>query len=238
MGRKQRFNLIGIPQHIIQRGNNREPCFYNSSDYSQYLAFLTFSSQKFHCRVHAYVLMTNHVHLLVTPMGEYTVSEMMQSLGSQYVRYINKKYNRTGILWEGRFKSSLVDSDAYLFTCMRYIEMNPVRANMVGHPAEYIWSSYAVNAQGTASDLIEKHPLYLNLSRKPELRLKAYRDLFTGLFDEDVLHDIRQSLNHEIVLGRSYFKDVIEEITSRQTRRGKPGRPKVEDERGIYIVGY
>ena len=131
MGRKPRFDLIGIPQHIIQRGNNRESCFFHQDDYLSYLEYLRLTSVKYNCRIHAYVLMTNHVHILATPMDKYSVSEMMQSLGSQYVRSINKKYKRSGTLWEGRFKSSLVDSDAYLLTCMRYIEMNPVRANMV-----------------------------------------------------------------------------------------------------------
>ncbi|RDH83870.1 MAG: transposase [endosymbiont of Galathealinum brachiosum] len=238
MARKKRFNLIGIPQHVIQRGNNREPCFYQRDDYSRYLNILEKTAVKFDCKIHAYVLMTNHVHLLVTPMDEHSVSEMMQSLGSQYVRFFNKKHNRTGSLWEGRFKSSLVDSDAYLFTCMRYIELNPVRANMVKHPAEYPWSSYAVNAQGIKNAVKEKHPVYLSLNSNEKLRLKSYRDLFKQHIDEDVIDDIRSSLNHELVLGRSYFKDRIDEITLRQTRKGKVGRPKVEDERGVYIVNY
>jgi len=237
MPRKIRFNLIGIPQHVIQRGNNREPCFYNEPDYSRYLEFLEASSKKYNCRVHVYVLMTNHVHMLVTPMEEHSISEMMQSLGGRYVRYINKTYNRSGTLWEGRFKSSLVDSDAYLLTCMRYIEMNPVRAGMVEHPAEYEWSSYRVNAQGDKGFLIEQHPLYLQLSNDSKHRLIIYREMFKAFIQDDVLDEIRSSLNHELVLGRSYFKDKIEEITSRQTRLGLPGRPKVEDEKGAYIVG-
>ena len=141
-------------------------------------------------------------------------------------------------MWEGRFKSSLVDSDAYLFTCMRYIELNPVRANMVKFPAEYFWSSYAINAQGVDSALIEKHPVYIKLSADKDRRIKAYRDLFKQFIEEDKLDEIRCALNHELVLGRSYFKDKIDQITSRQTRLGKVGRPRVEDETGQYIVGY
>jgi len=238
MPRKTRFNLIGIPQHIIQRGNNREPCFYHQTDYLQYLHDLQLAAEKFDCRIHAYVLMTNHVHILATPMDEYSVSEMMQSLGSRYVRYINKKYNRTGTLWEGRFKSSLVDSDAYLLTCMRYIEMNPVRAKMVEHPGEYLWSSYGVNAQGEISNFIEKHPLYIQLAVEIEQQFKAYRNLFNEHLDETIISEIRDALNHELVIGRLYFKDKIDEITTRQTRLGIPGRPKVEESRGVYLVGY
>jgi putative transposase len=159
MPRKSRFNLVGLPQHVIQRGNNREPCFFDKSDYSRYLEDVKSSAKKFNCRIHAYVLMTNHVHMLVTPMAEYAVSEMMQSLGRRYVRYINKTYKRTGTLWEGRFKASLIDSEQYLLSCIRYIELNPVRASMVEHPGEYQWSSYPINAQNQKSKLIESHPV-------------------------------------------------------------------------------
>ena len=236
MPRKPRFNLIGIPQHVIQRGNNREPCFFGEEDYRRYLDDLRESAEKFHCRIHSYVLMTNHVHLLVTPMAEFGVSQMMQALGRRYVYYVNKTYKRTGTLWEGRYKSSLVDSDRYLLTCMRYIELNPVRGNMVNHPGEYKWSSYQANAQGGVDQLVEPHPLYLELSGVPEQRHEVYRELFRHHMDNDLLHEIRESLNHELVLGRSYFKDKIEEITKTQTRLGQPGRPRVEESKGVYLV--
>ncbi len=148
MPRKPRFNLIGVPQHVIQRGNNREPCFFSEDDYRRYLEDLTVTTKKYGCRVHAYVLMTNHVHLLITPMMDSAISQCMQALGRRYVKYINHTYKRTGTLWEGRYKSSLVDSDHYLLSCMRYIELNPIRACLVDHPGEYAWSSYGVNAQG------------------------------------------------------------------------------------------
>jgi putative transposase len=236
MPRKPRFNLIGIPQHVIQRGNNREPCFYAEQDYRRYLDDLKESADKYDCRVHAYVLMTNHVHMLVTPMKDHGVSDMMQALGRRYVYYINKTYRRTGTLWEGRYKSSLVDSNHYLLTCMRYIELNPVRANMVAHPGEYKWSSYPANAQDAYDAVIEGHPTYLELSAVAESRQAAYRELFRNHMDNDTLHEIRESLNHELVLGRSYFKDKIEEITNRQTRLGIPGRPMIGEEEAIYVV--
>lgn len=134
MARKPRINLLGIPQHVIHRGHNREPCFYAEEDYSVYLEFLQLTSERTGCRIHAYVLMTNHVHLLVTPMLDYGISAMMQGLGKRYVQYINASYRRSGTLWEGRYKASLIDSQAYLLSCIRYIELNPVRADMVIAP--------------------------------------------------------------------------------------------------------
>ena len=238
MPRKPRFNLIGIPQHVIQRGNNREPCFYAEQDYRRYFDDLREVAEKYRCRVHAYVLMTNHVHILVTPMVEYGISQMMQALGRRYVYYINKTYKRSGTLWEGRYKASLIDSDAYLLTCMRYIELNPVRANMVSHPGEYQWSSYQANAQDGVDPLIEHHPLYKALGATDESRQSAYRELFRHHIDNETLHEIRASLNHELVLGRSYFKEKIEKLTARQTQLGQPGRPRIEEEEAIYYVGF
>ena len=236
MPRKPRFNLPGIPQHIIQRGNNREPCFYSEKDYRRYLDDLRESASRYDCRVHAYVLMTNHVHLLVTPMIENGVSQMMQALGRRYVKYFNQTYNRTGTLWEGRFKSSLIDSDIYLLTCMCYIELNPVRAHMVEHPAEYKWSSYQRNAQKSDDELIDSHPIYMTLGEAGDERRHVYRGLFQRHLDDDTIHQIRDALNHELVLGRSYFKDKIEEITNRQTRLGLPGRPCVKEDCAEYYV--
>ena len=236
MPRKPRFNLVGIPQHVIQRGHNREPCFYSEQDYRRYLDDLKEAAKKNECRVHAYVLMTNHVHILVTPMVDHGISNMMQSLGRRYVYYINKTYRRSGTLWEGRYKSSLIDSDQYLLTCMRYIELNPVRATMVEHPGEYKWTSYHTNAQNGCDMLIEGHPTYLELGLNVTVRQAAYRELFKDHIDNDMLHEIRESLNHELVLGRSYFKDKIEEITNRQTRLGIPGRPMIGEESAMYVV--
>ncbi len=238
MPRKPRFNLPGVPQHVIQRGNNREPCFYAEEDYRRYLDELQDVAEKNDCRVHAYILMTNHVHFLVTPMVEHGISQMMQALGRRYVYYINKTYKRTGTLWEGRYKSSLIDSDQYLFTCMRYIELNPIRANMVEHPGEYKWSSYRANANGVHDSLIEAHPLYTALAGTAARRQEAYRELFRYHIDNELLHEIRESLNHELVLGRTYFKDRIEEITKRQVRLGQPGRPRIEEEQEVYLVGF
>lgn len=238
MPRKPRFNLIGIPQHVIQRGNNRELCFYAEENYRRYLDDLRESAAKFDCRIHAYVLMTNHVHMLVTPMQPHGVSQMMQTLGRRYVYYINKTYKRTGTLWEGRYKSSLVDSGQYLLACMRYIDLNPVRAAMVEHPGEYRWSSYGANAQGRDDYIIESHPIYTALGDTDTKCQEAYRELFRVHINQELIHDIRESLNHELVLGRSSFKNRIEEMINRQVRLGCLGRPRIEEEEGVYLVGY
>ncbi len=226
MPRKPRFNLPGIPQHVVQRGNNREPCFFTQADYPCYLEDLGRSINRFSCQLHAYVLMTNHVHLLVSTTQDYGISQMMQALGRRYVRYVNRRYKRSGTLWEGRFKAGLIDSENYLLTCMRYIEMNTVRANIVDHPAEYRWSSYAANAQGQWDPLITPHPAYLALGRSAVKRQKAYGELFQQQLDDPLLDDIRQALNHEHGLGCPSFKDRIEELSNRQVRLGQPGRPR------------
>ena len=226
MPRKPRFNLPGIPQHVIQRGNNREACFFTQRDYRRYLEDLDESAARFGCHIHAYVLMTNHVHLLVSSTQTYGISQMMQALGRRYVRYVNRRYKRTGTLWEGRFKASLVDSDNYLLTCMRYIELNAIRANMVDHPADYRWSSYAANAQGQKDPIVTPHAVYLALGSSSDERQSAYRNLFRQSIDGQLLHEIRQVLNHELVLGCTYFKNRIEAMTNRQARLGQSGRPR------------
>lgn len=228
MARKPRFNLPGVPQHVIQRGHNREPCFYSETDYVRYLKDLGEAAERNDASIHAYVLMTNHVHLLVTSGHAYSITHMMQDLGRKYVRYINHTYKRSGTLWEGRFKASLIDSEDYLFTCMRYIEMNPVRAGMVSHPSEYAWSSYTANASRKTNDIIVPHALYLALGDTDEVRQSAYRELFHTHLDTSVIHSIREALNQELVLGRDDFKDKIEKMLNRQTRPGKPGRPCLE----------
>lgn len=183
MPRQPRPDLAGVPQHVVQRGNDRQPCFYVADDYRRYLGGLRESATRYGCVVHAYVLMTNHVHLLVTPSSVGAVSRMMQWLGRQYVGYINGRYRRTGTLWEGRYKSCLVDTERYLLTCYRYIELNPVRAAMVADPADYAWSSYRANAQALADPLVVPHAEYLRLGADAPERCVAYRYLFEDALD-------------------------------------------------------
>jgi putative transposase len=210
MARLPRIYFPGCSYNIIQRGNNREPCFYAEQDYATYLGHLKDSAELSGVAIHAYVLMTNHVHMLVTPIGEGGVSRMMQSLGRKYVRYFNSAYQRTGTLWEGRFKSSVVDSERYLLAVYRYIELNPVRAGMVDHAGEYPWSSYQYNAVGRNVSLINPHQEYLRLGKTDINRQHAYRSLFKGAMPDLDLNEIRESLQKEWVLGSERFRQKIE----------------------------
>jgi len=158
MPRKPRFYLPGMPVHAIQRGNNRQAVFFGDEDYRAYLSWLKLAGEKYDCHIHAYVLMTNHVHLLVTPGHRDSLGGLFQFVGRHYVAYINNRYERTGTLWEGRYKASLVEEERYLLTCYRYIELNPVRAGMVRLPEHYEWSSYQFNALGESNPLLKPHP--------------------------------------------------------------------------------
>jgi putative transposase len=219
MARLPRFALPGNPQHVIVRGNNREPIFNAEDDYHFYLAKLQDAAKKHQCEIHAYVLMTNHVHLLVTPRTVDGISKMIQMQGRYYVQYFNYTYRRSGTLWEGRYKASLIDSEAYALTCYRYIELNPVRANMVENPAEYPWSSYRGNALGINDKLLTPHPLFLALGGSDDERQAAYRALFEGHFDEQTLDELRSSINKAWVLGSDRFKSMVE---AQLNRRASP----------------
>ncbi len=223
MSRQPRFILPGQPQHVIQRGNNRDVIFVSDDDYKFYLEKLQAACARFECELHAYVLMTNHVHLLLTPQTEGGIGKVMQSVGRYYVQYFNYKYKRTGTLWEGRYKATLLDSEVYLLTCSRYIELNPVRAGMVDAPADYPWSSYASNALGEDSSLIKPHEIYLALGSNEVERCEAYRALFASHTDSDIFNEIRHATNKSWVLGSGRFKDRIEELTNRQAVPKKRG---------------
>ncbi len=237
MARLPRFVIVGQPQHIIVRGNNREPIFYTDADYQFYLEKLQQACEKHGCQLHAYVLMTNHVHLLITPQTEHALSKVMQMVGRYYVQYFNYSYQRTGTLWEGRYKATLIDSEHYLLTCYRYIELNPVRAGgMVDEPAEYPWSSYRYNALGMENKLITPHDEYLKLAKSAEKRQQAYQDLFSDYLTTKTLVEIRQATNKAWVLGSSHFKNKIEQQLNRQIspkpkggdRKSKEYRDNVE----------
>jgi putative transposase len=226
MPRKLRFYLPGVPAHVMQRGHNRGPVFFAEQDYLEYLRCLKQAADTYGCKVHAYVLMTNHVHLLVTPETRESVGELFQGLGRHYVRYVNETYQRHGGLWEGRHKGNIVQSQSYLLSCMRYIEMNPVRAGMVGHPAQYRWSSYAANALGMSNAILYRHDEYIGLGASPDLRQKAYQELFVGDCDSDVLELLRQSLQSGIPLGNDQFKARIEAAVGKKIGSIGRGRPR------------
>ncbi len=214
----------------MQRGNNREVCFFNDDDYAVYLDKLKSYSRQHQVSVHGYVLMTNHVHLLMTPKTERGVSQLMQSLGRYYVRYINHAYNRSGTLWEGRYKSTLIDSDNYLLTVSRYIELNPVQAGMVEHPAEYPWSSYHYNALRKPIKLITPHPLYQGLAKTEKTRQEQYTALFEHKIPDYTLEEIRDSINKAWVLGEDRFKLQIEQKTGRRASPNTRGGDRKSEE--------
>ena len=219
MPRRPRLRVAGLPLHIIQRGNNRSPCFYADEDFGLYLHHLGQLAARFECAVHAYVLMTNHVHLLTTPARPDGASLLMKHLGQRYVQYVNKCYRRSGTLWEGRFRSSIVQRDGYALKCQRYIELNPVRAGMTPHPRDYAWSSYRTNAELRPSALVTPHEEYLGLGTTPELRATAYRDSFRFELDPADLREIRLAANGGFALGNDRFKAEIAEMLGRRVER-------------------
>lgn len=232
MPRQPRLDLPGVPQHVIQRGNNRQPCFLREQDYRCYLTQLREAASRYGCRIHAYVLMTNHVHLLMTPDAKGAVALTMQSLGRRYVGYVNATYRRTGTLWEGRYKSCLVDSGRYLMTCYRYIELNPVRAAMVESPNAYAWSSYHCNAEGVADPVVHPHDDYLALGKTVRQRHEAYRLMFLDAISQDRLDEIRAYVQQQGALGSLRFQAAIEaqlQLAVVARPRGRPCRAQPGD---------
>ena len=231
MPRQPRFFSPGVPLHVIQRGNDRQAIFRASEDRLRFLYLFCHAVRRYGVSVHAYVLMTNHVHFLLTPSGRDAVSGMMRSVGRVYVQWFNDQYRRTGTLWEGRYKATVVEDERYLLTCMRYIELNPVRAKMVRAPGEHPWSSFAANACGEASDLVEPHPIYRALGSTPEDRRGAYRELFRDEIPEVDLCAIRDATQNGWALGGDGFLARID-ATGRRASRLPIGRPRKRRESG------
>lgn len=225
MARLPRFDLPGIPQHIVQRGNDRQACFADADDHLRYRQALAEAALRYDCALHAYVLMTNHVHLLTTPREPGGVSRMMQAIGRRYVGSFNARYRRTGTLWEGRFKSALVDSERYALACYRYIELNPVRAGIVTCPREYRWSSHARNAYGTHEPRITPHAAYLSLGTDDVTRLDAYRRLFAGMDAHDI-DALRLHTQQQKPWGSERFRQQIEALAQRSVELRPRGRPR------------
>lgn len=210
MPRRARYCPTNIPVHVIQRGNNRQVCFTCDSDIAAYAHWLAEGARKFSVQIHAWVFMTNHVHLLLTPATDSGTSKLMHYLGLQYVRNFNYKYARSGGLFEGRFRSSIVQSNEYLLTCLRYIELNPVRAGMVKDPGDYHWSSYRCHAFGTRSQMWHRHPQYLDLGDTATKRQNEYRRLIRQKLPAEVIAKVRHCANTGLVLGTEQFREQVE----------------------------
>jgi putative transposase len=223
MPRRARIIVPGIPVHIVQRGNNRAQCFFSPQDRSFYLHHLGRLLGESSCALHAYCLMTNHVHLLMTPERPDSCSRLMRRLDLLHSQYINRLYKRTGSLWEGRFRSCVVESEAYALRCYRYVEMNPVRAGIVQHPGHYDWSSYRANAEGAQDALVTPHDEYLRLGRGQRERQDAYRDFLGSCGDNP--QAIREATNGNSVLGSRSFMRSLSTALGRRVERGIAGRP-------------
>jgi putative transposase len=226
MPRRARLALAGVPWHIIQRGNNRGACFRATSDYLCYLETLHDQAKRHACRIHAYVLMTNHVHLLLTPLHAAGPGMLMKHLGQRYVQYFNRTHGRTGTLWEGRYRSCLAGDSAYVLACYRYIELNPVRAGMVRRPQDYPWSSYHANAEGGLDPLVAPHEDYQGLGHTDELRRSEYRRLIATQLAPGLIEDIRRATQGNYVVGPESVQNAMSEALQRRVTPGSPGRPK------------
>jgi putative transposase len=227
MARLPRFVLPGLPQHVIQRGNNRQQILFAEDDYWFLWEKIRTAAAKFSCLIHAYVLMPNHFHLLITPVQEDGIGKLMQYVGRYYVQYFNGRYERTGTLWEGRYRATLIEPDAWLLPVSRYVETNPVRAALVESPADYAWSSYGANAQGADDQLITHHEVYERLGRSRKARQGAYANGFETPLEPETLSRIRDATNKAWVLGDQSFCD---SISGQLNRRTSP-RPRGGDRR-------
>lgn len=227
MPRKTRMYLPGVPVHVVQRGHNRAATFFCNEDYQYYLQSLGVGLKRYGGNLHAYCLMTNHVHLLITPDYEDSISRVMQHVGRQYVQYVNKRYQRTGTLWEGRHKGCLIAQESYLLACYRYIELNPVRAGMVDLPEQYQWSSYHSNALGDIDDLVVKHALYESIHQDEVERYKLYSTLFEQVLDVGVINQIRAGAKANHLVGDDCFKKTIAKRLGRSMGYGVRGRPAI-----------
>jgi len=225
MARTARLVIPNQPHHIIQRGNNRQIIFRDDEDCRLFLGWLRDAAQLFKVSVHAYVLMKNHIHLLASPSDDIGLARMMQWIGRYYVSHFNRKYDRTGTLWEGRYKTSVIDADNYFMVCCGYIEMNPVRAGLVSDPLAYPWSSYAHHAGVRRDPLITDHPLYWGLGNTPFAREAAYTDFVSQSFSAEELGKLNQVLLMGKTLGSEQFQLHLEKKINRRVLPGKKGRP-------------
>ena len=226
MARLPRYFAKNVPQHVILRGNNREPIFANDEDCQFFKKVLLDAASRYGLAIHAYVLMTNHIHLLALPESAESLPKTLQSVVRRYVQYFNYRYKRTGTLWEGRYRATVVDTEQYLFECMRYIELNPVRAGRVAHPRNFLWSSYLANAEGKEDLLLTSHSQYQRLAADAAKRQEAYRELVKAPIDAALLATLRDCTHKGWALGGKPFQDKIEQLSQRRAMPIPKGRPK------------
>lgn len=226
MPRQPRLVVPEYPHHVILRGNNKSAIFYNDTNRRFFIECLKETKEKTKSTIYAYCLMINHVHLLIVPSTEKSLGNMIQSLGRRYVQYINKLHKRTGTLWEGRFKSSLVSKDEYLLTCSRYVELNPVRAKMVKHPKDFPWSSYNFKAEGKQDELLDNDPVYMGLGKTPKERQTNYKEWIERSVPDEELSLIRNTTHKGGIFGNKEFSEEIAKLVGKDVVLRSRGRPK------------
>lgn len=225
MARLPRLVIPHQPHHVIQRGNDRRTIFHDAGDYTQFLKWLREAARQFKVALHAYVLMPNHIHLLVSPADALGLGKMMQWIGRYYVPYFNQKYGRAGTLWQGRYRATVIDSERYFMTCCRYIELNPVRAHLAEKPEDYAWSSYAHHAGIKSDPFITDHSLYWALGNTPFEREGAYREITQQALTSGDVELLQDATNKGWAIGSEKFVSLLEKQVRRRVRPGKKGRP-------------
>ncbi len=238
MARLPRLSLAGHQHHVLQRGNDNRIIFQDADDIAMFRHVLLEGARKFEVAIHAYVFMPNHFHLLVTPKSNEGLGRMMQWVGRYYVPYFNRRYDRSGTLWQGRFKSLLIDSAHYFLLCSRYIETNPVRSGLVATPADYRDSSYLHHIGALVDPLISDHPLYWNLGNTPFQREAAYRELLEQALTLKEINDFTLASLKGWPLGSSQFKEQLEKQASRRIAPLKRGRPRIERKPLPPVAGH
>ena len=226
MARLPRYSLVNQPQLIIQQGKDGKRIFHLEQDYQYYHDCLDAATYNYKAQVHAYALLPDQVHILITPKRNYSISRSIQSIGRNYVQYFNESYGDEGALWEGRYKATVIDIKPYLLTCCRYIELSPVRAGLVKSPSKYRWSSYAQNANGVSDEMIIPHREYLDLGKSTKTRTQAYRNLFKNKIDTETIDLITESTLKGWALGDSRFARRIEKRSGRRAAQLPKGRPR------------
>jgi putative transposase len=225
MARLPRLTLAGYPHHVILRGNNRQAIFIDSADFQRMLALLQNHAKERDVQVHSYVLMSNHLHLLLTPLQNDSLPKMMQAVGRSYVLYFNKRHGRSGTLWEGRYRSSLIQTERYFLSCMAYIDLNPVRAGMVAHAADYGWSSHGHYIGRQSEAWLTPHPLYWDMGNTPFAREVAYAAMVQSGVNQEQQQALTSSALSGWALGEKSFVQGLQKQTTRRVNRAKAGRP-------------
>lgn len=228
MPRGPRTVMPEFPHHVIHRGNNRQAIFHRNTDYRFFMNTISEAKKEFNCLLYGYCLMSNHIHMIIQPSHKDSLSKMIKMIAGRYTRYINKVYNRTGTIWEGRFKSSPIQKESYLQACIRYIEMNPLRAKIVADLKEYPWSSYNKRAYGKSDPILDIDPYYLELGKTNAERINAYRTWFNNLIPKEELDCIKVGVERSLPIGSGGFSTDLSKRLGMEIGVRPRGRPRLK----------